>query len=95
MIQVRDSIPPLRYSNYFFPFLFFFSLLRIDYSCLTLEFEKLNPVRYVPALVDGDFVLADSFAIILVRLKLIPLPCLISCQVWLIFIPNLIFLLVL
>ncbi|KAG6482200.1 hypothetical protein ZIOFF_058831 [Zingiber officinale] len=29
------------------------------------EFEKLNPVRYVPALVDGDFVLADSFAIIL------------------------------
>ncbi|KAG6486085.1 hypothetical protein ZIOFF_054655 [Zingiber officinale] len=29
------------------------------------EFEKLNPVSYVPALVDGDFVLADSFAIIL------------------------------
>ncbi|WOL14300.1 glutathione S-transferase zeta class [Canna indica] len=29
------------------------------------EFEKLNPVMFVPALVDGDLVLADSFAIIL------------------------------
>ncbi|OAY64927.1 glutathione S-transferase Z1-like [Ananas comosus] len=29
------------------------------------EFEKINPVKYVPALVDGDVVVADSFAIIL------------------------------
>lgn len=29
------------------------------------EFEKLNPVKYVPALVDGDVAIADSFAIIL------------------------------
>ncbi|KAG6486086.1 hypothetical protein ZIOFF_054656 [Zingiber officinale] len=29
------------------------------------EFEKLNPVKFVPALVDGDFGIADSFAIIL------------------------------
>ncbi|WOL14299.1 hypothetical protein Cni_G23079 [Canna indica] len=29
------------------------------------EFEKLNPVKFVPALVDGNLVLADSFAIIL------------------------------
>ncbi|RWW30758.1 hypothetical protein GW17_00004658 [Ensete ventricosum] len=30
------------------------------------EFEKLNPMKYVPALVDGDTVIGDSFAIILV-----------------------------
>ncbi|XP_064943221.1 glutathione S-transferase zeta class isoform X1 [Musa acuminata AAA Group] len=29
------------------------------------EFEKLNPVRFVPVFVDGDVVVADSFAIIL------------------------------
>ncbi|XP_064936717.1 glutathione S-transferase zeta class-like isoform X2 [Musa acuminata AAA Group] len=29
------------------------------------EFEKLNPMNYVPALVDGDTVIGDSFAIIL------------------------------
>lgn len=29
------------------------------------EFEKINPVKYVPALVDGDTVVSDSFAIIL------------------------------
>ncbi|WVZ53394.1 hypothetical protein U9M48_004343 [Paspalum notatum var. saurae] len=29
------------------------------------EFEKLNPIKYVPALVDGDTVVADSFAILL------------------------------
>ncbi|XP_020110013.1 glutathione S-transferase 2-like isoform X2 [Ananas comosus] len=29
------------------------------------EFEKINPVKYVPALVDGDVVVADLFAIIL------------------------------
>ncbi|BAH95185.1 Os11g0245100 [Oryza sativa Japonica Group] len=32
------------------------------------EFEKLNPMKYVPALVDGDdTVVVDSFAILLVR----------------------------
>lgn len=29
------------------------------------EYLKINPIGYVPALVDGDIVLADSFAIIL------------------------------
>ncbi|KAF0895245.1 hypothetical protein E2562_008577 [Oryza meyeriana var. granulata] len=29
------------------------------------EFEKLNPIKYVPALVDGETVVADSFAILL------------------------------
>ncbi|XP_077235533.1 glutathione S-transferase zeta class-like isoform X2 [Tasmannia lanceolata] len=29
------------------------------------EFEHLNPIHYVPALVDGDLVLSDSFAILL------------------------------
>ncbi|KAL8222863.1 hypothetical protein R6Q57_020262 [Mikania cordata] len=29
------------------------------------EFLKLNPIGYVPALVDGDIVIADSFAIIM------------------------------
>lgn len=29
------------------------------------EFRKLNPLGYVPVLVDGDIVLSDSFAIIL------------------------------
>ncbi|KAL6658172.1 hypothetical protein ACP70R_003758 [Stipagrostis hirtigluma subsp. patula] len=29
------------------------------------EFEKLNPIKYVPALVDGDTVIADSFAILM------------------------------
>jgi glutathione S-transferase len=27
---------------------------------------KINPVKFVPALVDGDLVVSDSFAIILV-----------------------------
>ena len=31
-----------------------------------VEFTKLNPIGYVPALVHGDMVLADSFAIIMV-----------------------------
>nr|CAD1840501.1 unnamed protein product [Ananas comosus var. bracteatus] len=30
------------------------------------EFEKINPIKYVPVLVDGDVVVADSFAIILI-----------------------------
>lgn len=29
------------------------------------EFSKINPIHYVPALADGDFVLADSFAILM------------------------------
>ncbi|XP_062176334.1 glutathione S-transferase zeta class-like [Alnus glutinosa] len=29
------------------------------------EFRKVNPLGYVPVLVDGDFVLSDSFAIIM------------------------------
>ncbi|KAG0494316.1 hypothetical protein HPP92_005310 [Vanilla planifolia] len=29
------------------------------------DFEKLNPIKYVPALVDGDTVIGDSFAILL------------------------------
>ncbi|XP_024319003.1 glutathione S-transferase isoform X2 [Brachypodium distachyon] len=29
------------------------------------DYEKINPIKFVPALVDGDFVLSDSFAIIL------------------------------
>ncbi|KAJ3671560.1 hypothetical protein LUZ60_007639 [Juncus effusus] len=31
----------------------------------TPEFEKINPLGFVPALVDGDMIIADSFAIIL------------------------------
>ncbi|XP_056161754.1 glutathione S-transferase zeta class-like [Syzygium oleosum] len=29
------------------------------------EFSKLNPITYVPALADGDFVLTDSFTILM------------------------------
>ncbi|ESR44612.1 glutathione S-transferase Z1 [Citrus sinensis] len=29
------------------------------------EFLKINPIGYVPALVDGDFVVSDSFAILM------------------------------
>ncbi|XP_047046448.1 glutathione S-transferase-like isoform X3 [Lolium rigidum] len=29
------------------------------------DYEKINPVKFVPALVDGDLVVSDSFAIIL------------------------------
>ncbi|KAG0492206.1 hypothetical protein HPP92_005604 [Vanilla planifolia] len=32
---------------------------------MSLDFEKLNPIKYVPALVDGDTVIGDSFAILL------------------------------
>ncbi|KAG6605334.1 hypothetical protein SDJN02_02086 [Cucurbita argyrosperma subsp. argyrosperma] len=31
----------------------------------TPEYEKLNPIGYVPTLVDGDIVIADSFAILM------------------------------
>jgi maleylacetoacetate isomerase len=34
---------------------------------LATEFERLNPIKYVPALVDGDTIVADSFAILQVR----------------------------
>lgn len=39
-----------------------------DRSCLLdfAEFEKLNPMHFVPVLVDGDIVVSDSFAILLV-----------------------------
>lgn len=33
--------------------------------CLA-EFTKLNPIGYVPVLVDGDIAVSDSFAILLV-----------------------------
>ncbi|VAI34667.1 unnamed protein product [Triticum turgidum subsp. durum] len=29
------------------------------------DYEKINPIKYIPALVDGDFVLSDSLAIML------------------------------
>jgi hypothetical protein len=32
-----------------------------------VDYEKINPIKYVPAFVDGDFVVSDSLAIILVR----------------------------
>ncbi|KAF8032396.1 hypothetical protein BT93_D1343 [Corymbia citriodora subsp. variegata] len=31
----------------------------------TAEFEKINPMHFVPALVDGDIMVSDSFAILL------------------------------
>lgn len=31
------------------------------------EFEELNPLHFVPVLVDGDVVVSDSYAILLVR----------------------------
>uniref|UniRef100_A0A803QYU1 glutathione transferase n=1 Tax=Cannabis sativa TaxID=3483 RepID=A0A803QYU1_CANSA len=47
--------------------------LHYDYEAVNLvkgeqrnpEFVKLNPIGYVPVLVDGDIVLSDSFAILL------------------------------
>lgn len=41
----------------------------LSIDCLA-EFTKLNPIGYVPVLVDGDVVLADSFAISLVNFSL-------------------------
>lgn len=37
-----------------------------DFDSCTVEFSKLNPLSFVPVLVDGDIVVSDSFAIILV-----------------------------
>ena len=34
--------------------------------CDFVEYEKLNPIHFVPALVDGDIVVGDSYAIVLV-----------------------------
>lgn len=34
-----------------------------------LEFQKLNPLSYVPVLVDEDIVIADSYAIIMVSIR--------------------------
>uniref|UniRef100_A0A0A0LQD4 Glutathione transferase n=1 Tax=Cucumis sativus TaxID=3659 RepID=A0A0A0LQD4_CUCSA len=43
------------------------------------QYEKLNPIGYVPTLVDGDVVIADSFAIIMYLEEKYPqnplLPC--------------------
>ncbi|MBA0869945.1 hypothetical protein Goshw_005646 [Gossypium schwendimanii] len=33
------------------------------------EFQKLNPIGYVPVLVDGDMIISDSFAIFMVYLE--------------------------
>ncbi|XP_022895608.1 glutathione S-transferase zeta class-like isoform X5 [Olea europaea var. sylvestris] len=38
---------------------------RVRIALKLKEFLKLNPLGYVPVLVDGDFVVADSFAILL------------------------------
>eukprot|EP00268_Persea_americana_P026938 TRINITY_DN2647_c0_g2_i1.p1 TRINITY_DN2647_c0_g2~~TRINITY_DN2647_c0_g2_i1.p1 ORF type:complete len:116 (+),score=21.10 TRINITY_DN2647_c0_g2_i1:57-404(+) len=48
--------------------------LKYEYKAVNLlkgeqfspEFSKLNPLSYVPVLVDGDIVISDPFAIILV-----------------------------
>ncbi|MFS7947420.1 putative glutathione transferase [Helianthus anomalus] len=34
-------------------------------SSCSFRFLKLNPIGYVPVLVDGDLVIADSFALIM------------------------------
>ncbi|OMO68689.1 hypothetical protein COLO4_29485 [Corchorus olitorius] len=36
---------------------------RIRIALNLKEFQKLNPIGYVPVLVDGDIVISDSFAI--------------------------------
>ena len=38
--------------------------LLLWFYVLFVEFLKINPIGYVPALVDGDFVVSDSFAIL-------------------------------
>jgi hypothetical protein len=48
------------------------------------DYVKINPLNYIPALVDGDVVVSDSLAIILVSLKILlqfifsPLPSIAS-----------------
>ena len=44
-------------------------VLNVDFFLYILcwvDFLKLNPLGYVPALVDGEIVIADSFAILMV-----------------------------
>nr|XP_016514590.1 PREDICTED: uncharacterized protein LOC107831340 isoform X2 [Nicotiana tabacum] len=38
---------------------------RVRFALNLKEFEKLNPLHYVPVLVDGDVVISDSYAILL------------------------------
>ncbi|KAF7842843.1 glutathione S-transferase zeta class isoform X1 [Senna tora] len=45
------------------------------------EFLKLNPVGYVPVLVDGDFVVFDSFAIIMYLEDKFPQHTLLPCDI--------------
>jgi hypothetical protein len=34
-----------------------------------VDYEEINPMKYIPALVDGDIVISDSLAISLVSYK--------------------------
>nr|GEV56012.1 glutathione S-transferase zeta class-like [Tanacetum cinerariifolium] len=45
------------------------------------EFLNINPMGYVPAIVDGDIVLADSFAILLYLEETYPQHPLIPCDI--------------
>ncbi|XP_016514591.1 glutathione S-transferase 1-like isoform X2 [Nicotiana tabacum] len=42
---------------------------RVRFALNLKEFEKLNPLHYVPVLVDGDVVISDSYAILLAEEK--------------------------
>ncbi|CAI9755833.1 unnamed protein product [Fraxinus pennsylvanica] len=42
--------------------IFFTALTLFEIAIYDVEFLKLNPLGYVPVLLDDDFVLADSFA---------------------------------
>ena len=39
--------------------------------CAMTEFIKLNPMKFVPALVDGDAVIGDSYAIALASIEML------------------------
>jgi hypothetical protein len=39
------------------------------YAFPFVDYEKINPIKYIPALVDGDIVVSDSLAISLVSYK--------------------------
>ena len=39
------------------------------FALLYIEFTKLNPIGYVPVLVDEDIVISDSFAICMVSVQ--------------------------
>ncbi|GFY92455.1 hypothetical protein Acr_08g0008510 [Actinidia rufa] len=49
----------------------------------TPEFEKLNPLRFVPILVDGDLVVSDSYAILLYLEEKYPQNALLPVDPWL------------